>query len=313
MITEEQKVIKVIKKALPAVVSITISRNTPKGTTYTIPMYGKGRSRLKKIDIGGGSGFIISKDGIILTNRHIVAEKGVEYEIITADGKSHSADIIAKDHINDTAILKIKGNNLPTIPLGNSDKVKLGQTVIAIGNALALFPNSISKGIISGLSRVLSTSTEDGKLENLRGLIQTDAAINLGNSGGPLLNLKGEAIGVNTAVLIEAENIGFAIPINNIKPDLEEIKKHGRIVQPYLGIRYMIINQKITEKTGLPVNYGAWILSELLPGDQAIAPGSPAEKAGLKENDIILEFNRQKVDSQHHLQDIIRYLSLIHI
>src|SRR3989338_3621345 len=309
MFSEEQKIIKIVKKTLPAVVNIVISKETPEMKESLIPKYGgKQDKKHGKLTIGGGSGFIISKDGMILTNRHVISEKDAEYKAVTADGKKHNVKIIAKDPINDIAVLKINANNseFPIIALGDSDKLELGQTVIVIGNALAIFSNSISKGIISGLSRLLTADSEDGNFQNLRGLIQTDAAINIGNSGGPLLNLKGEAIGINTAILHDAENIGFAIPINNIKRDLENIKKYCKIIQPYFGVRNIMINQEIQKRAHLPINYGAWLISEHLPNDYAIAPESPAEKAGLAENDIILEFNGQKIDFKHHLQDLIR-------
>lgn len=309
MLNEEQKIIKVVKKTLPSVVNITISKEVAEKTDQSlIPKYdGKKDNKPNKLTVGGGSGFIVSKDGMVLTNRHVVSEKDAEYKAITADGKKHQVKIIAKDPINDIAVLKINTEEkLPALPLGNSDKLELGQTVIAIGNALALFSNSVSKGIISGLSRLLTAGADDGGFQNLRGLIQTDAAINLGNSGGPLLNLNGEVIGINAVILHDAENISFAIPINNIKRDLDDIKKHGKIIQPFLGVRYAMIGPEIKKRSHLPINYGAWLISEHLPHDDAVTPGSPAQKAGLLENDIILEFNNKRVDFKNHLQDLIR-------
>ena len=307
---EDQKVIVTVRKSLPAVVSIMISKNVPrvekKNFFTAIP-----KKETKKAFVGGGSGFIISPDGMILTNRHVIIDKNAEYIITTSQNTRHSARVLAKDPINDIAILKIEAQNLPTIPIGNSFGLELGQTVIAIGNALAQFQNSISKGIVSGLSRFLVAGAVDEEgPHHLRGLIQTDAAINFGNSGGPLLNLEGEAIGINTAVVFGAQNINFAIPISAAKKDLEEVKKHGKIARPYLGIRYVMLNPEIQAETGAPVNSGAWILPEHLPEDYGVTKKSPAEKAGLKENDIIIEYNGKKIGADGKLDEMIQNSSI---
>lgn len=318
MENEDQKVIATVKKSLPAVVNVVISKNISRngeklffGGYRNFKKKARWNLETKKEIVGGGSGFIISSDGMILTNRHVVAEKNAEYTITTSDNVKYKARILAKDPINDIAILKIDAQNLMTIPIGDSFQLELGQTVIAIGNALAQFQNSISKGIISGLSRFLIAGTTGADKDkegphNLRGLIQTDAAINFGNSGGPLLNLNGEAIGINTAVVFGAQNINFAIPIKAAKKDIEEIKKHGKITHPYIGIRYVMLNQEMQTETGAPVNYGAWILPEHLPEDFGVAKKSPAEKAGLKENDIITEFNGKKIGVEDRLDEIIQ-------
>ncbi|MBI2451256.1 MAG: trypsin-like peptidase domain-containing protein [Parcubacteria group bacterium] len=314
--TDEKLVINAVKKITPAVVSIIISKYVPEIQRSPLELFGfdflpeyappkTSSGPKRKIRVGGGSGFIVDKDGIILTNRHVVSDPEAEYTIITQKGEKYPAKILARDSINDVAIIKINAKNLPVVELGDSSQIEIGQTVIAIGTALGEFAGSVSKGIISGLSRFITAMTGLGEQERLRGLIQTDAAINPGNSGGPLVNLEGKTIGINTAVVFGAENIGFAIPINAAKKDLNDLKKYGHIRKPSLGVRYLLINKKIQKEMNLPLHQGALIIRETGPGDVAIIPGSPADKAGIKENDIILEVNGQKIDLKNTLQDLI--------
>ncbi|PJE58636.1 MAG: hypothetical protein COU83_02835, partial [Candidatus Portnoybacteria bacterium CG10_big_fil_rev_8_21_14_0_10_40_22] len=200
----------------------------------------------KTIQIGGGSGAIVDPSGIILTNKHVVYEQDADYTVITNDDKHYSAKVLARDPINDIAILKIDAENLPAVELGDSSNLQLGQTVIAIGNALGEFTNTVSMGVISGLSRYITAQASlAGHSEELRGLIQTDAAINPGNSGGPLVNLAGQVIGISSATVMGAENIGFAIPIAAAKQDLVDLKKHGRIIKASLGVRYVTLSKAI--------------------------------------------------------------------
>lgn len=260
----------------------------------------------KKMQIGGGSGSIVDPDGIILTNKHVILETDAEYTVIANDDKKYSAKVLARDPINDIAILKIDARGLPAMELGDSSRLQLGQTVISIGNALGEFTNTVSTGVVSGLSRYITAQAGlHGHTEELRGLIQTDAAINPGNSGGPLIDLNGKVIGINSATVIGAENIGFAIPINTAKRDLADVKKHGRIIKPSLGVRYVTISKELQEKNHLPVDYGAWIIREPIPGDFAVLPDSPAAKAGIRENDILLEFNNCRVTKKEPLQDLV--------
>ena len=317
--SQEELIIKVVKEASPAVVSVIITKDIPKLKLYyeepfkefeeffgipfefKIPQFKQ--EGLEKREIGGGTGFFISKDGMLLTNAHVVFDKEADYTVLTNDGKRYSAKVLARDTFRDLAILKVEGDNFPTLPLGDSDTLQIGQTVIAIGNALGEFKNTVSVGVISGLGRSITASGQ-GSIVALDDVIQTDAAINRGNSGGPLLNLKGEVIGVNFAMAGGAENIGFAIPINKVKKAIEQLNKEGKISYPFLGVRYIIVTEDIQKERNLPVNYGALILK----GDDkepAIVPGSPADKIGLKEGDIILEFNGEKITRENPLAKII--------
>ena len=259
----------------------------------------------EKVKIGGGSGFIVHKDGLVLTNKHVVFDTDAEYTVIVGEEDEYPAQVLSRDPINDIAVLKIDAKNLPTIEIGDSNKLELGQTVVAIGNALGLFSNTVSKGIISGLSRSISASLgAGGEMEHLRGVLQTDVAINQGNSGGPLINLEGQAIGINTAIIFGAQNIGFAIPINWAKHDLEDIISYGRIVKPYLGLLYVMLNKKMQSMYSLPVDHGALVVRDHRPQSIAVVPHSPAEKAGIKENDIVIALNGEKIEKD--LSDLLQ-------
>ncbi len=320
-------VVNVVKKVAPAVVSIIISKDLPKFKKYYVQPfdeflgpYGQPIPQFRqegrqKVKIGGGSGFLVSPEGIIVTNRHVVISPDVDYTIVTADEKKHKAEILARDPVNDVAILKIKDakkKKFPTVELGNSKQVELGESVVAIGNALGAFQNTVSTGVVSGLSRLITAHDGvSGHAAQLRGLVQTDAAINPGNSGGPLVDINGKVIAINVAIVMGAQNIGFAIPIDNAKKDLADLKKYGRIIQPFLGVRYLMINKELRmifqEKYGirLPVDHGALIIREPGSGDSAVVPNSPAAKAGLMERDIIVEFNKKKINDKNPLQELI--------
>ena len=312
------QVIRAIKKALPAVVSIVGNKQVPKRKGDPSQFWGlledkktpfDVSSQLKKGEkkISSGSGFIVTENGIVATNSHLISPLVEEYRVILNSGDEFTAKIIATDFLNDLVFLKVEAKNLPVIELGNSEKLELGQTAIAMGTALGEFQNSVSVGVVSGLSRFISAkSMISGKVSKLRGLIQTDAAINPGNSGGPLVDLKGKAIGINTALVFGAENIGFAIPVNHLKEDLLEIKKYGRIRKPFLGVRYLLLNKVLKQRNKLPVDYGALVISEDMPGDEAVIPNSPAQIAGIKEFDIILECQGEKITEKKPLEEILR-------
>ena len=325
--TQEEAVIAAFKNDSPAVVSVIISKNVPTydqyytspdtgnspfdqffgfnfGPQIQIPQLKQNGTQLQQV--GAGSGFIISSDGMILTNKHVVSDTSAEYTVITSDGKTYPAKVLARDPAQDLALVKIDGTTpFPTVTLGDSSAVQTGQSVIAIGNALGQFDNTVSVGVVSGQKRTITAgdaaSTSSETLENL---IQTDAAINEGNSGGPLLNLKGEVIGVNTAIAQGAQNVGFVIPINSAKRDIDQVKTTGKISYPYLGVRYTIVDATVQKDNKLAVDYGAWVTS----GNQsqsAVMADSPAKAAGLKDNDIILQIDGQKIDSNNTLSSII--------
>jgi len=275
---QENMVISAVEKSMPSVVSIIIKKTSGviydeylKGDPFEnffknlIPDYGelnlpKDKDALKQI--GAGTGFIVSENGLIITNKHVVEDDEAVYSILTNEGEAYDVEILSKNPVQDIAILKIKNTenkNFEALRLGDSSSLKLGQSTIAIGNALGEFQNSVSVGVVSGLQRnVLAQG--NGTFENLEDIIQTDAAINRGNSGGPLLNLRGEVIGINTAVSMGGENIGFAIPINKAKRDLEQVLNQGRIAYPFVGIRYIIIDEEYASDQDLSVNYGALIV-----------------------------------------------------
>ena len=308
-------IVQIAKNSCPAVITIVVSKDLPKiegfymfpfgGKDYMMPKFDHGKLN-EKTQIGGGSGFIVSKDGYILTSNHVVADTTAEYTIILSPKEKYPAKILARDPINDVAVLKVDGKKLPYIELGDSSKVEIGESVVAIGNALGEFHDTLSAGIISGLSRYISAMNGlSQQAENLRGLIQTDAAINPGNSGGPLVNMKGQVIGINTAMVMGAQNIGFAIPINYARKDLNEVKKYGKIIVPFLGVKYVLISKEMAEANKLPVEYGALVIRETL-GESPIIIGGPAEKAGIKEYDIILECNEKKITVKNPLANILQ-------
>jgi S1-C subfamily serine protease len=320
---EESKVVSAVKRASPAVVSIVatkdiavVERQNPFQEFCNDPFFRQFLGdqcntpsqppKTQTQQVAAGSGFIIGSDGLILTNKHVVNIDGASYTVITNDNKKYPAQVLARDPVQDLAVVKINASGLSALTLGDSDNLQIGQTVIAIGNALGQFSNTVSKGVISGLSRSITASEGSGSSEKLDQVIQTDAAINPGNSGGPLLNLSGQVIGLNTAIAQGAQNIGFAIPINQAKKDISQVKTTGKISYPFLGIRYVIVTDDIKQKNNLPVNYGALIIRGSGQADVAIIPGSPAEKAGLKENDIVLEINGKKITRDNDLAKMIQ-------
>jgi len=326
----DRHIIQTIKKTMPAVVSIVITkhyedlrREMAHGIYPFLPGHGHENEKHKKfllpkgladkdgmVQVGGGSGFIADPFGLVLTNKHVIDDPTASYTVILDNGSKFEAKVLSRDPIDDVAILSIPSQDLPVIPLGDASKLELGQSVIAIGNALGLFKNTVSVGIVSGLSRSIQAKGDPNEpLHEMRGLIQTDAAINPGNSGGPLVDLDGRAIGINSALIYGAQSISFAIPINAAKRDLEDIKKYGRIKRPLLGVRYLMVNEAIRERMDLPVNYGAYVIKEG-PHDPGVIPGSPAEKAGLREKDIIIECNRRRIDRNYMIQDFLEEMNV---
>lgn len=325
VITQEDLIIKLAKDFENAVVSVVATKDLPVIEQFFVDPFGDDELFRRLIpqellpnfqmpqyrqkgteerQISSGTGFFISEDGLIITNRHVVEDKEAKYSIIMKDVKKMAVKVLARDPFQDIAILKVEGSGFSYIPLGNSDTLKVGQTVVAIGNTLGEFQNTVSVGVISGLKRTIVASGSTSGPQTLQEVIQTDAAINPGNSGGPLLDLQGRAIGINTAIASGAENVGFALPINVIKKDINDIKKFNAIKPAFLGIRYVVINEQTQKEKNLPVDYGI-LLAKNDKAEPAIMPGSPAEKTGLKEGDIILEFNGVKIDANNSLGKFI--------
>lgn len=320
---EDDEVIAVVKKASPAVVSINITKEValrqrmyidPFDDLFLDPFSETPPRQRQRIDqaepkqtlkIGGGSGFFISSDGLIATNKHVVTEEEAEYTVTTADGKDLKAKVVAVDPVLDLAMIKVEGTGFPFLELGNSDDMQVGQTTIAIGYALAEFENTVTKGVISGINRRVVAGSMTGP-EVIEAALQTDAAINPGNSGGPLLNLDGKVIGVNTAISENAQSLGFAIPSNLLKNAVESVKKHGRIVRPWIGVRFIMIDEELAKKNNLDVKSGALIARGDTREDLAVMPGSPADKAGLRENDIIVSMNGSVIDDRNSLSTILQ-------
>lgn len=293
VLEESSAITDTVKKVSPAVVSIS--------TTTDIQNY-FGQTIEEK---SGGTGFIITNDGMIVTNKHVVSDEDATYTVFTADGKDYTAKVLAKDAFNDLAVIKIEATGLPTVELGDSDNNQVGQWVIAIGNALGEFTNSVTVGVVSALDRQI-TASGGGIAEKLEGLIQTDAAINSGNSGGPLVNLKGQVIGINTAVAGNAQSIGFALPINTTKKAIDSIKKTGKISRPMIGVRYVPITKEIAKANQLSVDYGAWVLRGSARSDVAVIPNSPADKAGIVENDIITAIDGNQINEKQSLTKLLQ-------
>ncbi|MDP3985966.1 MAG: trypsin-like peptidase domain-containing protein [Candidatus Veblenbacteria bacterium] len=322
-VEEESASTEVVKKVSPSVVSIIITKDLSQiynltgpqpfdnffdfGSPFNFffgqqPQQSPPQAPQGKQEIGGGTGFVINQEkGLILTNRHVVSDTEAEYTVLANDGRKFPATVVARDTVNDMALVQIQDTSLPEVKLGDSDSVQIGQTVIAIGNALGEYRNTVTKGVISGIGRNVVAGDSRGSSEQLEGVFQTDAAINPGNSGGPLVNLQGEVIGINTAVNSQGQLIGFALPINEAKRMIDSYNKNGRIVRPYLGIRYVIVTPELARANDLTVDYGALLARGETTQDLAVVSGSPADKAGLVENDIILEVEGQRISQEFSL------------
>lgn len=298
--SEEQVISQVAKDVGDSVVSIDVT-----GTTQTQDFFGFSRNVEQQ---AAGTGVIVS-DGVIVTNKHVVPEGTTVVTVTLSDGTVLDAEVLARDPRNDIAFIKIKdkkGKTLQAAKLADSSKVQVGQKVIAIGNALGEFQNTVTSGIVSGYGRNI-TAGESGDSENLTNLIQTDAAINQGNSGGPLVNLSGEVVGINTAITSSAsgQSLGFSIPINDVKNQITSVLTNGKIERPYLGIRYQTITEKYAYVYNLPVKSGAYIPPSEGLASSSIVKGSPADKAGLEEKDIIQKIGDDVLDEKNDLVSVL--------
>ncbi len=281
---EETSIAGIVSKVTPAVVSIISS-------TYTTSYWGYGQSSQS-----AGTGMIVTEDGYVLTNKHVV-EGATDVQIITDSGDTYdNVTIVGLDPLNDVAYLKINGaSGLPTITLGDSKSIAVGQPVLAIGNALGAYQNSVTEGIIGGTGRSVAAGDSNGNnIEYLTDMLQTDAAINPGNSGGPLVNAAGEVIGINTAVSTDANGLGFAIPISATKGMLKNITENGKATRAYLGLSYITITSEVAKQYGLSVKQGAYVGTEN-SRQSAIVSGGPADLAGIKDGDVITKVGSVEV------------------
>lgn len=311
-VVESSATTSTVKQADPAVVSIIITKDfskiygqqsSPFDGFFGFPSSQQAPSGQQ--EVGGGSGFIVESDGLIVTNKHVVDDDQASYTVVMNDGKRYDARVLAKDPSNDIAVIKIDAKDLPTLPFGNSDSVQIGQSVIAIGNALGEYRNTVTQGIISGVSRTITAGDTSGNSETLENVFQTDAAINPGNSGGPLLDLTGHVIGMNTAVNQSGQLIGFAIPVNDIKRDVDSVKTSGTIVKPFLGVRYVVVTAALAQQEKLSVDHGALLQADTTTNDPAIVAGSPADKAGLVAGDVILSVDGTNINTDHSLAGLL--------
>ncbi len=310
--TDGSSVVDAVAKVNPAVVSIVATKDVPNmeqynqsiGFGFVVPQYRQNGT--KSQEVSSGSGFLISADGYLVTNQHVVADKEASYTVFLNDGSKFDAKVVALGDVYDIALLKIdnSGKDLPYLQFGDSDKLQQGQSVIAIGNALGQFRNTVSVGVVSGLSRSVTASSGQGESELLQDVIQTDAAINAGNSGGPLLDLQGFVVGVNVAAS-NGQNINFALPANEVSKSIDDMKKYGHIVRPFLGVRFVTIDQQLIDANSLKVTHGALLLRGS-NGELAVVPGSPADKAGLEENDIILSVDGVDVTVDKPLNTLLQ-------
>lgn len=343
---EESDTIAAIEKVVPAVISIVATKDlqvfqqNPADPFFFFENdpffrdFGFGAPRrqqqqpqqpeTRRQQVSGGTGFIIESSGVAITNRHVVADTDADYTAISKEGTVFDVEVVSRDTVNDLAVVQLhvksekksdgkksfgaKPEKLSVVALGDSTKLKVGQKVLAVGNARGEYENSVTAGIISAIGREIQASDSiGGQAETLSGLIQTDAAINFGNSGGPLVNLAGEVIGVNTAVDQAAASIGFAIPVNQVKPVVESVKKFGRIVRPVLGVIHTMLNKEKAKELKLEgVTEGALIVGDRSKKEFGVVTGSPAEKAGLRIDDVIVEVDGEKVTEDNTLQTIVQ-------
>lgn len=284
IVSEESTVIDAVEKVSPAVVSIVVK-------TFNFDFF----TGPTTSDQGIGTGFIVDPNGLIVTNSHVVDDPSGEYTVVLKDGTTYEVDKIHLDEVSDLAILEVSARNLPTVQFGDSEHIKVGQMAIAIGNALGRFQNTVTVGVVSGVSRELQATSGFGDVKIYENIIQTDAALNPGNSGGPLVNSSGQVIGINVATSVGADNISFAIPVNTLMPILQGFLRDGRIVRPYIGVSYTMITEEIARIRNLPE--GAFI--------SLVASNSPADKAGLKRGDIITKIDDSVITTETTLSSIV--------
>lgn len=286
IVLEENDVIDVVKKVGPSVVTVSVDQPARQVIQFS-PFGGFSQRSEEGSQQDIGSGFVVSQDGLIVTNKHVVSDTNLSYQVSTSDGKTYEVKEIVRDPNNDIAVLKIDASGLTPVELGDSSNLQVGQFVIAIGTALGEFRNTVTTGVVSGLGRGIDAGVAyQGYIERLDNVIQTDAAINPGNSGGPLLNSGGQVIGVNVAVAQGADNIAFAIPINTLKESLNTYKSTGKFpAKAYLGVEYQVISKQTALLNDVP--QGVFVVN--------VVQNSPAEKAGIKAGDIIYKIGNDSI------------------
>lgn len=300
--SEGQLISQIAKTVGPSVVSIEVTSQQQQMSFF-------GRSQDVEQQ-SAGTGIILSESGYVITNRHVIDTATTDVSVTLSDGtRLDEVEVVGRTADNDSldiAFLKIKdtkGKKLTAAKVGDSSKVEVGEKVVAIGNALGQFQNTVTSGIISGYGRSVEAGSSDGTTtETLQNLFQTDASINEGNSGGPLVNANGEVIGINTAIAGgSAENIGFAIPVNDVSGLIKSVLEKGKLERPYLGVRYVSLTDEYAYEFNLEQKRGAYIA----PSGSSIITGSPAEKAGLKEKDIITKVNGIAIDENNSLVSLL--------
>ncbi|HLD18364.1 MAG TPA: trypsin-like peptidase domain-containing protein [Patescibacteria group bacterium] len=323
--TEDSATIRAVEKISPAVVSILIKKPVPEEPLSSEGLFDSfffwdGEGSVQKeneamvpeeawVEVGGGTGFFVAQDGLLVTNKHVVSDGEAIYSIVTNDGRTFPVEVVSQDPLLDIAVLRVPVSSVPTegfptVRFGDADRLQIGQTVIAIGNTLSEYRNTVTRGIISGINRRVSAFGWEEEYELIEGAIQTDAAINPGNSGGPLATISGEVIGMNTAINPDGEGIGFAIPINEVEQAVASVRETGRIVRPWLGVRFVMLTPEEAEAKG--VSSAGALLVEGSEGEPAVVSESPAEKAGLREGDVILRVNGKELGIDATLSRVIR-------
>ncbi|MDR0956073.1 MAG: trypsin-like peptidase domain-containing protein [Candidatus Nomurabacteria bacterium] len=294
----------IVKKVSPSIVSIVTTGKSQESNYYSLYFGDDGQDSEYQ---AAGTGMIVSKDGYIMTNKHVIPSTTTSVSVILANGTCYdNVKIVGRDSLNDVAFLKISGvNNLTPVTFGDSSSVKVGQKVIAIGNALGEYQNTVTSGIVGGKGRTITAQLDEDsqQTETLTNLLQTDAAINPGNSGGPLVNYNGEVIGINTAIVQDSEGLGFAIPIGDVSGVLKNVLKNGKVEQAYLGVYYVDLTPAVAKQLNISTTQGAYLESS--GRTPAVAAGSPADKAGLKNGDVITKINSTTLDSDHLMTSVI--------
>ena len=312
IVTSQSQLISQIAKSVgPSVVSVNVSI-TSQSSGGSLGLFGFAQPSQEQ---AAGTGIIISSDGLILTNRHVVPEGTTSVSITLSDGTElKDVSVIGRTSTSDNldvAFLKVndlQGHKLTAATIGDSSTVQVGDDVVAIGNALGQFQNTVTSGIISGYGRSVqagSDGTTTSSTENLDNLFQTDAAINEGNSGGPLVNLNGQVIGINTAIAGNAQNVGFSIPINDVRGLIDQVLKTGKFARPYLGVHYIPLTADVANEFNLKVQKGAYIAPSVDASSSSVVAGGPADAAGLQEKDIITEIDGTTIDQTHSLTSLL--------